>query len=73
MNWTFGSVLVDQFERDVLPAFSEYLNADDAIPLARSEEERTQARERLLRAMEELPDAWSRLRKIFSNSLTLLD
>ncbi|HGM7299046.1 TPA: hypothetical protein ACKP7S_000802 [Stenotrophomonas maltophilia] len=73
MAWTFGPGLVHQFERDVLPAFNDYLNADDAVELARSEEERTQAREHLLHAMEELPAAWSRLRGIFSNSLTLLD
>ncbi|HIE5095155.1 hypothetical protein WG628_07680 [Stenotrophomonas maltophilia] len=73
MRWAFGPVLVDQFERDVLPAFSDYLNADDAIQRARSEEERTEARGHLLHAMEELPGAWSRLRKIFHSSLTLLD
>ncbi|QDY49794.1 hypothetical protein [Stenotrophomonas maltophilia] len=73
MGWAFGPVLVEQFEREVLPAFTDYLNADDAVQLARSEEEQTRAREGLLHAMEELPNAWSRLRRIFSNSLTLLD
>lgn len=73
MRWAFGPVVMDQFERDVLPAFSEYLNADDAIQLAVSEEERTQARERLMDALAAVMAAWEKLRAVFARSLTLLD
>lgn len=73
MRWAFGPAIVRRLNRDVIPVFRQYLDADAAVRRTLPPEESLEARQRLIDAMSEVADAWKMLPEIFANSLTLRD
>jgi len=73
MRWAFGPAIVRRLNRDVIPVFRRYLDADAALRRATPLGESPEARQRLIEAMSEVADAWEMLPEIFASSLTLRD
>ncbi len=73
MRWAFGPTIVHRLNRDVIPAFRQYLDADAIVRRTLPSEETLEARQRLIEAMEGVADAWKMLPEIFAKSLTLRD